>query len=68
MVRLLELQSGVSGGVGEGRYTAVIFVSPAVKNHGIDSSFLGSFSESAAYFASRFFITCSCSTQISFCS
>tara|TARA_Y100000768_G_scaffold256596_1_gene195090 strand:- start:4508 stop:4708 length:201 start_codon:yes stop_codon:yes gene_type:complete len=66
MVKLLELQSGVSGGVGEGRYTAVIFVSPAVENHGIDSSFLGSFSKSAAYFASSLFIACSYSTQVSF--
>tara|TARA_B100000902_G_C27219707_1_gene868948 strand:+ start:1031 stop:1210 length:180 start_codon:yes stop_codon:yes gene_type:complete len=59
MVKLLELQSGVSGGVGEGRYTAVIFVSSAIKNYGIDPSFLGSCGKQTAYFASSFFVACS---------
>jgi hypothetical protein len=40
----LELQPGIAGCVGEGRYTAVVLVSAAVKNHGFDSSCLCSFS------------------------
>ena len=34
----LELQPGVAGCVGEGRYTAMVFVSSAVKNHRFDAS------------------------------
>jgi hypothetical protein len=41
----LELQPGIAGCVGEGRYTAVVLVSAAVKNHGFDSSCFCSFSQ-----------------------
>jgi hypothetical protein len=54
--QLLKLQPGVASSVGEGRYTAVIFVSSAVKNHGIDTSCLSSFSKQTSYFAGSFFI------------
>jgi hypothetical protein len=40
----LELQPGVAGCVGEGRYTAVVFVSSAVKNHRFDASCFCAFS------------------------
>jgi hypothetical protein len=40
----------------------MVFVSSAVKNHGVDARFLGSFSKEAAYFASSFFIACGYST------
>ena len=40
----LKLQPGIAGCIGEGRYTAVVLVSAAVKNHGFDSSCFCSFS------------------------
>jgi hypothetical protein len=64
--QLLELQSGVAGCVGEGRYTAVILVSSAVKNHGFDTSRLSSLSKQTAYFACSFFVASRSTSQLDF--